>query len=141
MSVGSHYPFKRHRVPHFLPNHIHFSPFTPIFTHIFPVFDYVPHLWQFLCFGLFNDPPVFALFIFWAACRTPVMLLSLRGRGFGTQPPPKIGSIAKTFLLVRSLFQQYIFHIFLTLCKAFHSIHITSSLLSTTSSLPYYYCH
>ena len=38
VSVGSHYPFEKHWVPHFLPNLTHFSRLTPIFTHIFPVF-------------------------------------------------------------------------------------------------------
>ena len=37
-----------------------------------------------------------------AACGTPVMLLTRRGSGFGTQLPPEIGSLAKTFLLAPS---------------------------------------
>ena len=99
VSVGSHYPFKRHRVPHFLPNVTHFSRLTPIFAHIFPVLYHSPQFWQFLCFGLLYWPPSFSLFIFRVACGTPVMLLSLRSSGFRTQLPPKIGSLAKTFLL------------------------------------------
>ena len=42
---------------------------------------------------------IFAPFILLASCGTPVMLLPLRGGGFGTQLPPKIGSPAKAFLL------------------------------------------
>ena len=63
VSVGSHYPFKRHRVPHFLPNLTHFSPFTPIFTHIFPVFV--------LC------NPTLAVFMLRASLLTPQFLLYL----------------------------------------------------------------
>ena len=36
VSVGSHYPFNRHRVLHSLPNLTHFSQLTSIFTPIFP---------------------------------------------------------------------------------------------------------
>ena len=43
---------------------------------------YLPHFWQFLCLGLLYCP---ALFIFRAACGTPVMLRSLTGSSFGTQ--------------------------------------------------------
>ena len=101
--VGSHYPFKRHRVPIFsqiwlvlIDSHL----FLPIF---FQFLYYVPQFWQF--FGLLYWPPVFALFIFRAACGTRVVLLSLRGGSFGMQLPPKIGSLAKTFLLAPSLNQ------------------------------------
>ena len=38
MSVGSYYPFKRHRVPHFLPKLTCFVRFTPIFADILLVF-------------------------------------------------------------------------------------------------------
>ena len=57
VSVGSHYPFKRYRVPHFLPNHIHFSRFTPIFVHLSPVIV--------LC------TPVLAVFMLRASLLTP----------------------------------------------------------------------
>ena len=57
VSVGPHYPFKRHRVPRFLLNLTHFSQFSPIFTHIFPVFV--------LC------TPILAVFMLGASLWTP----------------------------------------------------------------------
>ena len=97
--VGSNYPFKRHQVPHFPQNLTHFSRFTPIFTHIFPVFVlYTPILTVFYI-SIFSIDPQFSLFYVRAACGNPVMLLPLRGSGFGIHLPPKIGSLGKTFLL------------------------------------------
>ena len=58
VSVGSHYLFKRHWVPHFLPNLAHISRLTPIFTHIFPVFV--------LC------TPILATFMLQASLLTPI---------------------------------------------------------------------
>ena len=89
----------------------------PIFSHISPILIdlrlFYPHFSSFCTmyptFGsfyasiFFIDLQLVAYFIFRAACGTPVMLLSLRGSGFGTQLPPKIGSPAKTFLLALSL--------------------------------------
>ena len=51
------YLFKKHRVPHFLPNLTHFSRLTPIFTHIFPVFALrTPILAVFYASRFFIDP-------------------------------------------------------------------------------------
>ena len=52
VSVEFHYPFKRHRVPHFLPNLTHFSRFPPIFDHIFLVFVLCTPVLAGLCFGV-----------------------------------------------------------------------------------------
>ena len=48
---------------------------------------------SFYASGFFIDPQFFSHFIFRAGCGTPVMLLSLRGSGFGKQLPPNIGSL------------------------------------------------
>ena len=61
VSVGcnvSHYSFKRHRVPHFLLNLIHFSRFTP-FLPTFPSFVPSTPILGVLCFGLFLLTPNF----------------------------------------------------------------------------------
>ena len=81
------------------PNLIHFSRSASILTTFYWFLYYVPRFWQFLCSGLLYWPPIFTLFIFQAASGTPVMLLPLTDSGFGTQLPPKIGSLEKTFLL------------------------------------------
>ena len=99
-------PFKRHWVPHFLPNLTHFSRLTPIFTSIFPVFVLCTPILAAFMLRASLLTPIFALFFIRAACGTPVMLLLLRDNGFRTQLPPKIGSLAKTFLLALSLNQK-----------------------------------
>ena len=60
-------------------------------SHVYPIFP---------VFVLFT--PIFAVFLFRATYGTHVMALSLRGSGLGTQLPN--WSLAKTFLLVPSLF-------------------------------------
>ena len=72
---------------------VDFHPFLP---HIFPVFA--------LCTPIFADFMLQASLLTLSFCSfylsgTPVMLLSSRGSGFGTQLPPKVGSLVETFLL------------------------------------------
>ena len=55
-----------------------------------------------------------------AACDTLVMLLSLRGDGFGLQLPSNIGFLVKTFLLAPSVRLH-------TLYKTAHSLYSASS--------------
>ena len=103
-SVGSHYPFNRHQVPHFLTN------ITPIFTPIFPVLVlFTPIFPVFMLRATLLSPPP-QVFLFLSSrifCRTLELGLVLRGSGFGTQLLQKIGSLAKTFLLAPSLNMNY----------------------------------
>ena len=92
-----------HLFLHYLSNFTYFSRFTPIFTHIIPLFILCTPILAVVMLRAFLLNPIFAIFIFRAACGTPVMLLSLTCCGVGTQLPPKIGSLAKSFLLASSL--------------------------------------
>ena len=96
------YPFKRHRVPHFLRNLTHFSRFSPTFTHIFPVLVPCTPILAVLMLRASLLNPSFCSF-YLLGCLWHLSVLSSRGSGFGTQLPPKIGSLAETFLLAPSL--------------------------------------
>ena len=100
VSIGSHYPFNKHQVPHFFPLLTHLKRFTTTFTAKLFQFTIYPNFCSF-CFGQLYWPQ-FCFFILPVTCSTLVMGLSLRGNDFSTQLPLKIGSLAKTFLLAPS---------------------------------------
>ena len=99
VSVGS---FQKAPGSPFSPkSHSFGSIYTYLYLHVCSFCTMYLNFGSFYASGFFIDPQ-YLLFIFRTACGTPVMLLSLRGSGFGTQLPPKIGSLAKTFLLAPS---------------------------------------
>ena len=96
LSKGTGFPF-------FPKSHSFYS----IYTYFYPYFSsfctMYPNFGSFMLRASLLTPNFCFFFIFRTACGTPVVLQSLRGSSFGTQLPPKIGSLARTFLLAPSL--------------------------------------